>query len=308
MKKGLKILSVVLILTMIFSFTAFAAKDEALTITSVTSGGKELEGSKIENAAVISIVFSNNVTDDGTEENALLINNSSKVKVKDASGKVAKSTVAAGADKQTIDVTLGGIDAGDYTLEIGKELKAKNGTELGEKKVYSFKVKGDGSGNGDGSGGGNNPLSFVSAKVDDKALAGAELEGKETIVIEFDRGMKTNEADNAKLIGVYKADGSKADCTVLPVDDSKDETKRLVKVQLNELEGGEYTLKIGKDVKANNGNTLGEDKTVSFTVKAQEEEPAEKTFIEKIVDFFNMIIGYVREALNKVLGLVGVTL
>ena len=270
MKKSLKILSVVLILTMIFSFTAFAAKDEALTITSVTSGGKDLEGSKIENAAVISIVFSNNVTDDGTEENALLINNSSKVKVKDASGKAAKSTVAAGADKQTIDVTLGGIDAGDYTLEIGKELKAKNGTELGEKKVYSFKVKGDGSGNGDGSGGGNNPLTVTSITVSGNNLSGADLKGNETITVVFDRGMTENEEANKALICVKKEDGTKAEINIGKVSDKSTET-----IELKDLEPGKYTLVLGKDIKANNGNTLGQsndgkDYTVDFTVRIAE--------------------------------------
>ena len=306
MKKTTSVLSIILALLMAFSVVSSAA--DALTLTSAAAGSVDLlaaENPEIAASDSIILTFSNNVTDE-----SVLANNIGKINVKDSEGnKISTVSVTAGGDKTQLSVSLGDIAKGSYTLTAAKGIKAKNESELADKVEIKFTVaKGSGSGSGDGSGGGNNPLSFVSAKVDDKALAGAELEGKETIVIEFDRGMKTNEADNAKLIGVYKADGSKADCTVLPVDDSKDETKRLVKVQLNELEGGEYTLKIGKDVKANNGNTLGEDKTVSFTVKAQEEEPAEKTFIEKIVDFFNMIIGYVREALNKVLGLVGVTL
>ena len=44
-----------------------------------------------------------------------------------------------------------------------------------------------------------------------------------------------------------------------------------------------------------------------FTVEA-EEEPAEKTIFEKIIDFFKSVINFLRNALNKVLSLIGITL
>ena len=293
MKKTTSILSILLALIMVFSVTSAAA--EALSLTAATAGSVDLlaEGTlEIAASDTITLTFSNNVTD-----TTVLANNTGKISVKNSEGsKIDSISVAVGADNKTLDVSLGEIAKGSYTLTVGKGIKAKNGTELTDKTEISFSVtKGSGSGSGNGSGGGNNPLSFVSAKVNDTDLKGAELEGTETIAIAFDRGMKTYESDNANLIGVYKADGTKADFTVLAVDDSQDATKRIVNVKLNGLEGGEYTLKIGADVKANNGNTLGEDVTVSFTVKA-----AEKSLLDTIIEYVKIAIEFIRNIITYV--------
>ena len=297
MKKTTSVLSILIALMMVFSVTSSAA--EALTLTAATAGNVDLlaEGThEIAASDAISLTFSNNVTD-----STVLANNISKINVKNSEGaKVDSITTEIGSDNKTLKVSLGDIAKGDYTLTVAKGFKAKNETEITDKIEIAFKVT-KGSGSGDGSGGGNNPLSFVSAKVNDTDLKGAELEGNETIVIEFDRGMKTYEADNAKLIGVYKADGTPADYTVLEVDKSQEETKRLVKVQLNGLEGGNYTLKIGKDVKANNGNTLGEDVVVEFSVKAEE-----KTVFDTILSYFNIVMEYIQNIVSYIMGILNV--
>ena len=289
MKKQTKILSLLLALLMVFSFSAFAA--EALTVTSVTYNDADLEGATVPAGAEIKLVFSNNVTEN-TE-------NIGRIKVKDAEGKAATATPSVGADKNTFIVTLGDLAKGDYTLEIGKEFAAKNGSTLGEKKVYSFKVKGSGS--GDGTGGGNNPLTIDSITVDGNSLEGAELKGGETIVIKFSRGMTENAAANAALIRVIKADGTAAECEVI-FPENKDE-KNNVKVQLGTLEGGSYTLVLDKDIKANNGNTLGEDVKVAFTVKAEEQVPT--TLLGRIAAFLKDLFARIKAYITVLFSSVG---
>ncbi len=292
MKKQTKILSLLLALLMVFSFSAFAA--EALTIQSVTYNDADLEGATVPAGSEIKLVFSNNVTDETVFENNL-----GKIKVKDAEGKAATATPSKGDDNKTFIVTLGDLAKGDYTLEIGKEFAAKNGSTLGEKKVFRFKVKGTGA--GDGTGGGNNPLTIDSITVDGNALEGAELKGGETIIIKFTRGMTENAAANAALIQVIKADGTAAEYTVISPE-NKDE-KNDVKVQLGTLEGGSYTLVLGKDIKANNGNTLGEDVKVAFTVKAEEQKPA--TLFERVVAFFRDLFARIKAYITVLFSSVG---
>jgi hypothetical protein len=213
------------------------------------------------------------------------------------------ATVSKGTEKNQISVTLGGLAKGSYTLYAGADIKAKNGNTLGEEKPYPFSVKGEGS----GTGGGNNPLSLVSVKANDADLEGAELEASGKIVITFDRGMTENQAANFEQIGIYDKDGKKVEGVTFSDFTKDDDGNSYTELSYENLTGGEYTLKLGKGLKANNGKTLGEDKAINFTVKA-EEEPEEKTILDKIVDFFKMIIDFLKNALNKVLSLIGVTL
>ncbi|MBQ4490937.1 MAG: Ig-like domain-containing protein [Pyramidobacter sp.] len=290
MKKTASVLSILLALLMIFSASAAAANSD-LTLVSATAGSVDLltaEAPDIAASDSITLTFSANVADD-----SIFTFNTGKISVKDAEGnKVNTVSVAKGDSKKILVVSLGDIAKGSYTLTIGKEFKDINENTLGKKEIPFNVTKGSGTGDG----GGNNPLTFVGATVAEAALEGAELEGNETIVLEFDRGMKTYETENAELIVITKADGTKADYTVLPVDKSQEETKRLVSIQLNGLEGGDYTLTIGKDVKANNGNTLGEDVTINFTVKAAEEEQPTgiRAILKAIVDFFKGIIEFIK--------------
>lgn len=298
MKKTSSVISILLALLMLFSLTAAAAGGNGggnggggdttgtLTLESAKIGETLLaEATEIRGDAEILLTFSANVTDD-----SVFGLNISKIKVLDASGSPVSSVSVSKAGTKKLTVALGGVEKADYTLTIGKEFKDVDGNKLNTKIELPFTVN---KGTGTGTGGGNNPLTFGGAKVGETDLNGAKLKGDETIVLQFDRGMKGKEEDNAALIGVYKADGTKADYTVLPVDDSTDESKRQVKVQLNGLAAGEYTLKIDKDVKANNGNALGTDVTVSFTVETADEGGDQGGTSSK-TDFFKTLINFLK--------------
>ena len=306
MKKFTSVLSILLALLMVFSFSAAAAggnggggggnngevTETALTLVSATIGDTPIaEATEIRGDAEILLTFSANVTDD-----SVLTFNIGKVQVLDSTGAGVTTVSVAKAGTKKLTVSLGGVAKGDYTLKIGQKFKDVDGNTLAEGITIAFNVN---KGTGTGTGGGSNPLTFGGAKVGDADLSGAKLKGDETIVLQFDRGMKGNETDNAALIGVYKADGTKADYTVLPVDDSTDEGKRQVKVQLNGLAAGEYTLKIDKDVKANNGQALGEDVTVSFTVEAASQGDGDDQGSAKDFSYyFKMLIDYMKVVID----------
>lgn len=289
MKRTSRILSILLALLMVFSVsvTALAAgggggnsgseTGTALTLVSAKIGDTLLaEATTIRSNDEILLTFSANVTDE-----SVLANNISKISVRDSADQKMSSVSVSVSGTKKLTVSLNGIEKASYTLKIGQKVKDVDGNTLAEEISIPFTVnKGDGT----GSGGGSNPLTFGGAKVGDADLSGAALKGNEVITLQFDRGMKGNETANAALIGVYKADGAKADYTVLPVDDSDDTAKQQVKVQLNGLAAGEYTLKIDKNVKANNGQTLGEDVTVSFTVKAADSGSDDANTIKNVIN------------------------
>ena len=304
MKRTTSVLAVLLALLMALNVTAFAAGgsgggNNPLTIDSVKVGEDDLTAeSKISGNSEIVLTFSNNVTEDTVWEGNLVL-----IRVEDSENNAVSATVSKGTEKNQISVTLGGLAKGSYTLYAGADIKAKNGNTLGDEKSYPFSVKGEGS----GTGGGNNPLSLVSVKANDADLEGAELEASGKIVITFDRGMTENQAANFEQIGIYDKDGKKVEGVTFSDFTKDDDGNSYTELSYENLTGGEYTLKLGKDLKANNGKTLGEDKAINFTVKA-EDEPEEKTILDKIVDFFKMIIDFLKNALNKVLSLIGVTL
>jgi len=296
MKKTASILSILLALLMVMNVTAFAAGgdgggDKLLTLVSAKVGDADLLNSKVAPGSEIVLTFSNNVTDE-----SVLAGNISKIKVKTADGSAADSSVAPSkTDRQVFIVTLGSLAKGDYNLTIGKELAAKNGNTLGEKVDIAFSVKGDGS----GTGGGNNPLDVVSVKAGDSDLEGAELEASGNITVTFSRGMTDNQAANFEQIGIYGADGSKVDGVTYTDFKKNDEGNSYTVLTYSNLEGGSYTLKLGADLKANNGNTLGAEKTYTFTVKGEEGEPDEEptgfqAFINAVVNFFMNAINAIK--------------
>ena len=135
---------------------------------------------------------------------------------------------------------------------------------------------GNGGGNGGGGGGqggGQNPLNVVSVTIDGKALAGAEVEADGAIVVSFDRGMDKNSDATAAAISIKGADSR----VIFDGD-------RSFTVSFSGLAAGEYTLIVGAAAQANNGNTLGSDYKVKFTVAAQqsEEEPPVETDVPDV--------------------------
>lgn len=295
MKQTNRVLAILLALLMAFSVTVYAA--ESLTVTA-TYDGADLEGATVPAGGVISLVFSNNVTDA-----SVLANNVGKIKVKNAQGEEVSVGVS-DADKNTFTVTLGSdLAKGSYTLTIGKDLTAKNGLTLDQKVEYTFTVKGSGT----GTGGGDKKLQLQSVTLGGEPLEGAQVQAGDKIVIAFTNGMVDNAETNFACITVKKDDGTAASYTIETNNDKSNENaKREYIVTFGENEGGNYTLVIGADVKANNGNTLGEEVTFTFTVPEAEVEPQpEPTFFARILtyldnlfapvkDFFVRIINYIR--------------
>ncbi len=300
MKQTNRTLSILLAILMLFSVatTAFAAGgNNPLTLVSAKVGDLDLEGAKISPNSEIVLTFSNNVTD-----SSVLTSNIGKIKVKDSTGTDTSAAVSPGSDKTVFIVTIGSLAKGDYTLTIGKELAAKNGSTLGTKVEKAFKVN-NGNGSGTGGGNGESPLELVSVKVGDKDLAGAELEPSGTITITFSRGMDENQAANFEKIGIYDKDGKKVANVSFSDFQKPDPNSKgsYTVLTYKNLATGEYTLKLGKDLKANNGNTLDKAETITFTVKDKDDEKVNfiRSLLDKIADLFKKIIDFFKGLLNK---------
>ena len=115
--------------------------------------------------------------------------------------------------------------------------------------------------------------------------------------------MTENQAANFEQIGIYDKDGKKVEGVTFTDFTKNDDGNSYTELSYENLPAGEYTLKLGKDLKANNSNTLGEDKTISFTVKGEE-----KSLLDKIFDFVKSVIDFIRNLVTKVLAFVGITL
>ena len=304
MKQTNRTLSILLAILMLFSVatTAMAAGgngggNNPLTLVSTKVGDADLAGAKISPNSEIVLIFSNNVTD-----SSVLTGNIGKIKVKDSTGTDTSAAVSPGSDKTVFIVTIGSLAKGDYTLTIGKELAAKNGSTLGTKVEKAFKVN-NGNGSGTGGGNGESPLELVSVKVGDKDLAGAELEPSGTITITFSRGMDENQAANFEKIGIFDKDGKKVANVSFSDFQKPDPNSKgsYTVLTYKNLATGEYTLKLGKDLKANNGNTLEKAETITFTVKDKDDEKVNfiRSLLDKIADLFKKIIDFFKELLNK---------
>ena len=302
MKHTTKALSILLDLLMIFSVNATAAVgngggNAALTLVSAKVGDADLEGAKIPAGSEIVLTFSNNVTDE-----SVLANNVGKIKV--MQGEATKDSTVSASGNNAFIVKLGSLSKGEYTLTVGKELKAKNGNTLGTKVEIAFQVnKGDGSGSGTGTGGGNNPLSFVSAKADGKDLEGATLAASGSITVTFDRGMTENQAANFEQIGILDKDGKKVDGVTFSDFTKDDDGNSYTVVSYKDLADGAYTLKLGKDLKANNGNTLGKAVNISFTVKGADNGDSGKdnkvsSWIDAFLKLFNAILDFFKKLIK----------
>ena len=121
-------------------------------------------------------------------------------------------------------------------------------------------ASGGGGGGGTGGGGGNNPLSLVSATIDGSPVDGAEVGPSGTISILFDRGMDKNKDTTMAAIHIEGADAS------VGFDGDRTFT-----VTFSGLAAGRYTLVVGANATANNGNTLGTEYRATFTVKESQQ-------------------------------------
>ena len=297
MKHTSRILSIFLALLMVFSVavTALAAGGNGggngggsqLTLVSATIGDTPLaEATEIRSNAEILLTFSANVTDD-----SVLAFNIGKINVRDSGNQNVSSVTVAKSGTKKLTVSLNGVEKAAYTLTVGKEFKDVNGNTLGTKVEIPFTVnKGDGS----GSGGGSNPLNFVSAKANGGDLEGAVLPASGKITITFDRGMTEHQSDNFAQIGIYDADGQKADRVEFADFTKDDDGNSYTVLSYSGLADGAYTLKLGKDLKANNGNTLGKAVTINFLVKGEDDGSSGAdsimSILKAVLNFFKMIL------------------
>ena len=308
MKQTNRTISVLLALLMIFSVatTAFAAGgNNALTLVSAKVGDADLQGAKISAGSEIVLTFSNNVTDA-----SVLAGNIGRIQIKDSNNAAAVATVTPGTDKAVFIVTLGDLAKGSYTLTIGKEFAAKNGATLGSKTEIPFSVsKGDGTGTGGGNGSGNgeSPLTVVSVTADGKDLANATVNANAAITITFDRGMTLYKENNLANITLVNANGEKVTAYSLsdfqrePKTEGVEHQNTFIVMTLNNLAPGEYTLKLGKDLMANNDHTLGKAVNITFTVKAEEDGHIDliRSFFDTIANLIKQIIDFFKNIFTK---------
>ena len=304
MKQTNRTLSILLAILMLFSVatTAFAAGGNgggstALTVQSATINDTPVaEATEIHGNDTILLTFSGNVTD-----SSVWVSNSGKIQLKDGSGNAASISLTTPGGKK-VGVVLGNLAKATYTLTIGKEFKDTNGNTLGAKYELTFTVN---KGNGSGTGGGNgeSPLELVSVKAGDKDLAGAELEPSGTITITFSRGMDENQAANFEKIDIFDKDGKKVANVSFSDFQKPDPNSKgsYTVLTYKNLATGEYTLKLDKDLKANNGNTLEKAETITFTVKDKDDEKVNfiRSLLDKIADLFKKIIDFFKGLLNK---------
>ena len=133
--------------------------------------------------------------------------------------------------------------------------------------------KGGGSGSGTGGGGGNNPLNVEGVYVSEIAIAEAEVTVGEQpeIQVAFTRGMTENFEANKNEISLYSDNDSQIEIDIYMKNDKEEQGNMYVK-PVRELTEGEFTLKLSKNLKANNGNTLGNGESFMLLVKAEASE------------------------------------
>ena len=115
--------------------------------------------------------------------------------------------------------------------------------------------------------------------------------------------MDENQAANFEKIGIFDKDGKKVANVSFSDFQKPDPNSKgsYTVLTYKNLATGEYTLKLGKDLKANNGNTLEKAETITFTVKDKDDEKVNfiRSLLDKIADLFKKIIDFFKGLLNK---------
>lgn len=130
----------------------------------------------------------------------------------------------------------------------------------------------------EGKGGGKSPLnllgaSFAAIKDNNSIELGAVQDGGSAedmiIKLSFDRGVVRDYwENNQKQIKLVDNKGSNIECEVFRIEGVEAEKENIFVKPVTEIKSGKtVNLVIGKDLRANNGNTLGSDVTITFTVK-----------------------------------------
>ncbi len=153
-------------------------------------------------------------------------------------------------------------------------------------------------GNGSGGGNGENPLSVVSVTAGGKNLSEAPIGPEGEITIIFDRGMTDNQAANFEQICFTDKENNKVEGVTLKFSDfqKNDDGNTYTVLTYSGLKNGEYNLKLGKDLKANNGKTLGEDAVFACTVEGAPEEETNilQTILAFVMNIINTVINFIK--------------
>lgn len=124
-----------------------------------------------------------------------------------------------------------------------------------------------GSGGGTGGGDGNNPLNLVSSDPSDGSSG---VSTTPRIKLSFDRGVVRDFWDNNRnCITMTTISGTPVSVDVSRIADNDSEKRNIYVAPASALTAGEtYKIIINSALKANNGNTMGHDVIISFTVAA----------------------------------------
>jgi|GEM_PF-6485717 len=125
-----------------------------------------------------------------------------------------------------------------------------------------------GTGGGTGGGDGNNPLNLVSS---DPANAATGVSANTTIKLIFDRGVVRDYwTNNQGCVTMSTNAGTPVAISVTRIADNDDEKRNIYVTPNSALTAGEtFKVMISSGLKANNGNILGTERTVTFTVAGQ---------------------------------------
>ncbi len=137
---------------------------------------------------------------------------------------------------------------------------------------------GTGGGSGSGTGGGNSPLDVEGVYIAGVAIAEASVHAgeKPEIQIVFTRGMKENFETNKSEITLSSGSNEQIKIDV-SMKQGEDEKSMMYVTPVEGLNEGEFALKLSKDIKANNGNTLEKGQSYTLMVAAVESSEAETT-------------------------------
>lgn len=201
-----------------------------------------------------------------------------KVNVALTSGTISKLEVLSKATGSKIDLSSG-TKVNTLTLNAAVSVTGKGTIDTAQQSVpgTSFSetvtvgktstTSGAGGGTGTGGGGGNNPLSFVSS---DPADGSTGVSSMPTIKLTFDRGVVRDYWDNNQsCISMTNTSGQSVGITVFRAANYTDDSeKRIIYLTPSSslTAGSTYTITVSAALKANNGNTLGAAKNISFTV------------------------------------------
>ncbi len=236
--------------------------------------------------------------------------NAEKAKFEVAGGTIANLEVAKEAAGASIDIAQNA-KVTTMTLNAAVSVTGKGSIETAKVNVSGSKFeqkpntvdKADNvsvdignTGTGKGDGNGNNPLNFEGAYLvsDGKAIGSTNVPKNPEIKLVFDRGVVRDYWDNNKnCISMESQSGSVA-ISVSPgnANDDTDKHNIYVTPQNNLTQGATYSIVISASLRANNGNTLGSEKTVTFTVASvsggnggdSDDSPVAPTYVNAVTN------------------------